>query len=292
MEATVYRWKYISSIDDWKYWYDDDYYDYSGTVYLKVTSLDFRINTAYLEYIQIPDSVTYIRDDAFYLSGEPEYDSFVISCVKGSYADTYATAKGFSTEYVKDIASLNISLSGTEFTYNSERITPDVTLKDDNVTLSKGTNYSLYYENNRNAGTASVFITASGKYCGGVKLTYTIKPVPASSVTVSAVSDYDYYGYATEPWIELTYNDMWLDEGRDYTYTYRNNRYPGTASIDIVFKGNYAGTRTINFKIKLPAVTDLVADSYSPKEVNLNWSSWSTEADTFYIYRYSSKNKK
>ncbi len=273
-------------------WYYDDYYDCDGTIYLKVISVDCRIDIAYLEYIQIPDSVQYIREDTFYMSDEPEYESFVISCVQGSYADTYATGKGFATEYVKDIASLDISLSAAEFTYTSERITPDVTIKDGDVTLVKGKNYSLYYENNRNAGTASVFITASGNYCGGTKLDFTIKPVPANWVSISSVDDYEYYGESIEPWIELYYNDNELRHERDYTYTYKNNYYPGTASIDIVFKGNYTGTRTVNFRIILPSVTDFTANTYSSEEISLDWYSWSTEADTFYIYRYSSSKGK
>ncbi len=284
--------EYIPFGDYDDYYYDDDYYDSEDMVFLKVTSIDCCIDISYISYVQIPASVQYIRENAFYNDDEYENKSFRISCVRGSYADTYALSKGLATEYVKDFSSLDISLSGTEFTYTSERIYPDVTVKDGNVTLSRGTHYSLYYEKNRNAGTASVFITASGNYCGGKKLYFTIKPVPAASVTVSSVEDYEYYGEAAEPWIELTYNNMWLDEGRDYTYSYRNNRYPGTASIDIVFKGNYAGTRTINFKIKLSAVTNLEAYSYSPKEVDLYWSSWSSEADTYYIYRYSSSKKK
>ena len=48
-----------------------------------------------------------------------------------------------------------------------------------------------------------------------------------------------------------------LQKGTDYTVSYSDNRNVGTATIKITGKGNYTGTKTIQFLIKRPQLRNL-----------------------------------
>lgn len=51
------------------------------------------------------------------------------------------------------------------------------------------------------------------------------------------------------PSVTIKYNGVTLKNGTDYTLTYKNNTKVGTAQIVVTGKGNYAGTKTLSFKI-------------------------------------------
>ena len=59
-------------------------------------------------------------------------------------------------------------------TYTGEAITPTVTVKDGETTLSAGTDYTVAYSNNVNTGTATVTVTGMGNYSGTATANFTI----------------------------------------------------------------------------------------------------------------------
>ncbi|MBR4514839.1 MAG: Ig-like domain-containing protein [Lachnospiraceae bacterium] len=61
--------------------------------------------------------------------------------------------------------------------WTGSAIKPTVTVKLDGKTLKKGTDYTVSYSNNTNAGNATVKITGKDKYGGTVKKTFAIKKV-------------------------------------------------------------------------------------------------------------------
>ena len=69
--------------------------------------------------------------------------------------------------------------------YNGKEQTQAVVVRDGDTTLVNGTDYTLTYENNTNAGTASVVITGEGNYKGSVTKNFTIKKI---ANTISAKS--------------------------------------------------------------------------------------------------------
>jgi uncharacterized protein YjdB len=73
-----------------------------------------------------------------------------------------------------DISGCTISLSQTGFTYDGKAKQPAVTVKSGSRTLVSGTDYSVSYKNNTNAGTATVTVTGKGNYTGSVSKTFTI----------------------------------------------------------------------------------------------------------------------
>lgn len=83
-------------------------------------------------------------------------------------------------------------------TYNhGTPLTPDVTVKDGDVTLTKGTDYTVFYENNVNAcntNGATAIITGVGNYSGELRQNFTIgraepiKPTDLTGVEGQALS--------------------------------------------------------------------------------------------------------
>ena len=70
-----------------------------------------------------------------------------------------------------------VTLSGSQegFTFTGEAVTPAVTVRDvEGRELTAGTDYEVTYENNVEAGTASVLITGKGDYSGTAVKTFTI----------------------------------------------------------------------------------------------------------------------
>ena len=59
-------------------------------------------------------------------------------------------------------------------TYTGKAITQEPVVKLDGKTLTKGTDYTLSYLNNINAGTATVTVTGAGAYIGTIKKNFTI----------------------------------------------------------------------------------------------------------------------
>lgn len=123
----------------------------------------------------------------------------------------------------------------------------------DGTKLVKNVDYTLTYSNNTNAGKAKVTITGKGKYSGKITKTYTIRKVTLIKEMLSSkVISVEQSKAGATPDVTLTYNDMQLVNGRDYTLTYSDNKeVTAEAKITIKGKGNYQGTlkNTVTFTI-------------------------------------------
>lgn len=74
--------------------------------------------------------------------------------------------------------------------------------------------------------------------------------VYAETETNNSIMSVEYdAGNAVEPEIQLFSSGTKLVKGTDYELTYENNVNVGEATINVIFKGNYTGTRTVNFNI-------------------------------------------
>ncbi|MBQ8965980.1 MBG domain-containing protein [Ruminococcus sp.] len=154
-----------------------------------------------------------------------------------------------------DISGATVTLSASSYTYDGTAKKPTVTVKVGTKTLTSGTDYTVSYQNNTNAGTASVVITGNGStYVGTKTQNFTINPKSVSGLTLATTS-YTYDGTAKEPAVKD--GSLTLVKGTDYTVTFTNNVNAGTASAKIVGKGNYTGTVTKSFTIKPGAATSI-----------------------------------
>ncbi len=144
-------------------------------------------------------------------------------------------------------------ISGAEVTaaaqaYTGSALTPAVTVTLGGKALSAGTDYTVAYSSNVNAGTATVTVTGKGNYTGVATGTFKIAAADASKASVKA-ADQAWTGKALTPAPTVTLNGKTLKQGTDYTATYANNVNAGNATVTVTFKGNYSGTAKGTFKI-------------------------------------------
>ena len=77
---------------------------------------------------------------------------------------------------VKDLSSskCKVALASESYVYDGKVKQPAVTVTYSGKTLKAGTDYTVKYDNNKNAGTASVTVTGKGGYGNSVKKTFKI----------------------------------------------------------------------------------------------------------------------
>ena len=185
---------------------------------------------------------------------ENNTDAGTASAVISGQGNYTGTVTVYFTIVSKTIPSA-VTLSASSYTYDGSAKKPDVTVKDGDKTLVKGTDYTVSYKNNTNAGTASVTVTGKGNYSGTVTKGFTIRPKTVTPAAVLSASSYTYDGSAKKPDVTVKDGETVLVKGTDYTVSYKNNTDAGTASVTVTCKGNYTGTVTKNFTINKAAQT-------------------------------------
>lgn len=79
-----------------------------------------------------------------------------------------------------DITSADVTLSQTSYVYDGNACTPDVSLSYHDTVLVKGKDYTVTYENNKEAGTATAVITGTGIFQGTIRKDFSITTVPVT----------------------------------------------------------------------------------------------------------------
>ena len=102
---------------------------------------------------------------------------------KGNYTGTIS--KSF-TIAATNLSTADVKLSAASFTYNGKAITPSVKVTCNGKVLTNGTDYSVAYTNNINAGTSRVTITGIGAYSGVKTVTFRIKRAKATLTPTAA----------------------------------------------------------------------------------------------------------
>ncbi|MCI9063924.1 MAG: fibronectin type III domain-containing protein, partial [Clostridia bacterium] len=156
--------------------------------------------------------------------------------------------------------------------------------------LKLGTDYTISYSNNINAGTAIVTITGIGNFTGIKYITFNIFPKSISTVSVSSINNQTYTGRAIKPNITIKSENKILKLGTDYAVSYSNNKNTGKATLIITGIGNYTGTLSKIFYIVPKKVTGVKAKSQTTSSVTLSWSK-ATGASRYQIQRYNSSKK-
>ena len=73
-----------------------------------------------------------------------------------------------------DASNAMITMIGSEYAYTGSEIIPDLMIQHEGNTLTNGVDYELNFENNVNAGTATVIMNGIGNYIGYATRTFTI----------------------------------------------------------------------------------------------------------------------
>ncbi|MGI6736578.1 MAG: cell envelope integrity protein TolA [Anaerovoracaceae bacterium] len=127
-----------------------------------------------------------------------------------------------------------------DVTWNGEAQTPDVTVRSGDQILKKGSDYTLTYQNNEDAGTAKVIVTGNGTSCKGVAVAkFNIQPCDISNTTIMAAARMNSADYLVYDGSSL------LKKDKDYTIESSEISDDQTsATVTIKGQNNYTGTRT------------------------------------------------
>lgn len=133
-----------------------------------------------------------------------------------------------------DIAGCEIMVGAAYYAYDASPQTPSVTVKNGTTTLVEGTDYTITYSNNTNAGTATATITGTGSYTGTISRNFTINKANQTinaSISASTIQE----GATAQ-----------VTAGGEGTKTYTSSN-PSVATVDAsgLVTGRTAGTAVI-----------------------------------------------
>ena len=219
--------------------------------------------------IRVLSTDTVWADDAF-------RDSALIAGKKDSTLQKYAEDRGYT--FVELSADNRIPLQNewfeqitSDYEYNGKIHEPEIESSESAPELEQGSDYEVTYENNINAGTATVKITGKDIFCGTVERSFKITPDENGMYVC-------YFAENNETYLETTFKGKKVEpevvidglvQGKDYTVTYVNNEKPGEARAELTGIGNYKGSETLYFTIygKLPAADPIADQTYTGKEL-------------------------
>ena len=219
--------------------------------------------------IRVLSTDTVWADDAF-------RDSALIAGKKDSTLQKYAEDHGRT--FVELSADNRIPLQNEwfeqitpDYEYNGKSHEPEIESSESAPELEQGSDYEVTYENNINAGTATIKITGKDIFCGTVERSFKITPDENGMYVC-------YFAENNETYLETTFKGKKVEpevvidglvRGKDYTVTYVNNEKPGEARAELTGIGNYKGSETLYFTIygKLPAADPIADQTYTGKEL-------------------------
>lgn len=179
-----------------KYYLDNQTTVYNGQPQAPTSSL-FKDTDLNYEYK--------ISTDATYTSGKPvnagEYD--VLVTIKDNN-ETVEVKYSITPKPLDD--SFVITLSKDKFLQTGSAITPDVTIKDNDITLIKETDYTLTYENNIYSGDANIIITGQNNYQGTLNKTFRIVATAQLEVLCESNQEFTYNGKSQTPEYRVMYD--------------------------------------------------------------------------------------
>ena len=145
-----------------------------------------------------------------------------------------------------------LSISEKEVYYNGQVQYYDPVVCYGETRLKIGTDYMLFGEISAcNTGEYAVEIVGKGLYKGALSSTFVISRADFSKVEIKNTASLTYDGTPKIPTLQLTYNNIILEEGVDYQVTdYRDNVSAGTAYADIEGLGNFSGSRSFSYYIQ------------------------------------------
>lgn len=181
-----------------------------------------------------------------------------------------------------DLSNATVTLSETSYEYSGSAYTPTPTVTLNKQTLTKGTDYTVEYSNNIDAGTGIVTITGRGSYSGSTGASFTIvaKSLNSAVVTLKS-SSYTYAGASTKAQVaSVKLGETSLVLNADYSISYTNNSSVGTATLTINGINNYKGSVSTNFTI---TPLDITGAEIKLTRSKVKWDGTAQEPEISYV---------
>ena len=193
-------------------------------------------------------------------------------CVKGAGPNVgQAEAEFTIVDTRTDLSGAEVTVDPAEFYYDGTAKVPMVTVKLENQTLVKGTDYEVSYAASGtavtdciNPGIYNVIIKGKGSYTGSASGSFEIKVKPdpisiqGADVVLSART-FTFNNKVQKPTI-VTIGGLTLTEGTDYMASWSNvsSKNAGTYTVTLTGIGNYTGVTKANYTIKAKALKPAV----------------------------------
>ena len=197
---------------------------------------------------------------------------------------------------LKPVSMLTISGIAAK-TYNGKAQTQAVVVKDGDTTLVEGTDYTVSYKNNTNAGTAYVIITGIGNYTDTVSKNFTIKKIANTITAKSIVKSYSAQVQTFDLGAKVKYGTpTYKSDNSAVTVSKAGKvtvkaKFIGNANITITSPANTNYTsakKTIVIKV-MPTKTKFTSvTNVATKKMALTWVKRSNA--TGYIIQYSTSS--
>ncbi len=210
-------------------------------------------------------------------------------------ADMTATLKIIG----KDISNFTVLKIDNQL-FTGKEIKPSVEIKDGDVVLKNGTDYTVSYSNNINTGKATVTITGKGKYSGAKTTTFNITPTKLKKLKIKsqknkkitlqwAKNDGKVTGYKVYMYSSKTKKYEYVGKTKDTKYTIKNLRAAKKYKFKVRAYKNIDGTQYLGSCTKITAYTApstpvLKRITTYKKQVALKWSKVK-DAIGYKIYR-------
>lgn len=202
------------------------------------------------------------------------------------------------------MSSVKVAKIPNQYYKDGQEIIPELTVTYKGTALAENTDYTVDYENNMQAGTATAILTGTGgNYVGKKKVTFKIIGMDLKKIQISLYrQEYEYTGNLIQP----KYFSGNLKAGKDFTVAYSNNKKVGTGTVTFTGVGAYSGTLKKTFKITPYNIAnntarlfeddteDLIVDYVkggSKPSLELKFRSTILTEGTDYTLKYKNNNK-
>ena len=160
--------------------------------------------------------------------------------------DSYPFLLFFANSFV----NVNVATESLKnMVYDGEAKTPAVTKVElGGTALTENTDYQVSYQNNIDAGTASIKVCGLGVYSGCKIIPFTIAPI-SLKISLGKIENQVYDSFEKTPVISI-YEGENLLEDVGYSAVFTNNVNAGIATVEVSLTGNYSGSASATFTIE------------------------------------------
>lgn len=128
---------------------------------------------------------------------------------------------------VRNMQDLTVTLKdpAADFIYDGKNKKPEIVVMDSEGNIVDKKYYKVTYQNNKNAGTATIRVQGKGDYMGELTLPFTIKPQLIQELNISDIKEQTYSGKPLLPKVTVKNGARKLSAGqnKDYVISYENN---------------------------------------------------------------------